>query len=390
MKPLIVTIFVFMPVFALRLAMSQAHFSEGDRVRITTLLAQEPTISGNQQLIRTNQIRIYLPRFPEYHYGDRLEITGTVTASERGLYLKDPEAKLAEKHGFLPEIRRRMVSLFTKALPQPESSLAAGITFGVKEGFTPEFYNSLKNAGVLHVVVASGTNVTLVARVLIATLVLFATRRVAIIAALSGIWLYAFLVGLEAPITRAAIMGSLVFSAQELGRVYFAWWGLLLSGIVMLLANPGWITDIGFLLSFGATAGILAFEAPIKNFLTNTTKKLISYFRPPANSFELKRKSAKLQEDSEIRSNTVKTVINDLSTSFSAGIFVTPILLVAFHQFSPWSPLVNGLLLWTVGPIMGLGFSGALIGLLFEPLGKLIIFLTYPLAFLFVKVVSLF
>ncbi|MBI3290629.1 ComEC/Rec2 family competence protein [Candidatus Microgenomates bacterium] len=379
MKLLIFLILLFIPLFIFRYLQTQTRLVPGDKVKITTRINQEPSIKSDQQIIRVNQnISIYLPRFPEYHYGDRLEIVGTVEKSEKGYYLKNPEAQLIEKHGFLAEIKRKMVSLFAKTLPEPESSLAAGVTFGVKEGFTPEFYNSLKNAGVLHVVVASGTNVTLVARVLIVTFVLFTTRRVAIIGALMGIWLYAFLVGLEAPITRAAIMGSLVFSAQELGKVYFAWWGLVISALVMLLIAPNWITDIGFLLSFGATAGILAFEKPIILRLRSG----LSFFS---------EKKTTTERDSHAPTGPVpKFFVNDLSTSFAAQIVVTPILLFYFGQFAPWSPLVNGALLWTIAPMMALGFIGALLGLIVEPLGQFFIFLTYPLAFLFVKVVELF
>lgn len=311
--------------------------------------------------------------------------------------MQNPAAKILEKPGFLPEIRRKMLLLFSKTLPQPESALVAGVALGSKEGFSSEFYNSLKNAGVLHVVVASGTNVTLVARVLISTLILFATRRAAIIAALIGIWFYAFLVGLEAPITRAAIMGSLVFVAQETGRVYFAWWGLFLSAAVMLLIVPSWITDIGFLLSFAATGGILAFEGPIKNLISNLKMTGDVEQGSPVERAQVPTKhgmstsdGGAKRQDPPFFSEAATLLKNDFSTSLAAQAGVTPILFFAFGQFTPWSPVVNGLLLWTVAPIMALGFVGALLGLLIEPWGQFLILLTYPLDFLFTKVVELF
>ena len=365
MRLFIILILLFIPLFIFRYKNSKPNFNPGDTVRITTRITAEPRINLNQQLVHPFGINVYLPRFPEYHYGDKLEIVGKVDKSEKGFYLKNPEARLLENHGFLPEIKRKMISNFAKTLPQSENALIAGITLGTKEGFTQEFYNSLKNAGVLHVVVASGTNVELVSRVLISTLVLFVTRRLAIIGVLTGIWLYALLVGLEAPIVRAAIMGSLVFTSQELGKVYFAWWGLFISALTMLLVSPVWITDIGFLLSFGATGGILAFEKPIKKIITGITKSMAT-------------------------NGPVKIFINDFSTSLAAQVTAAPILLFSFGQFSPWSPIVNALLLWTIAPIMALGFIGGILGLIIEPLGKILIFLTYPLAWIFVKVVELF
>lgn len=360
MRLIILSSLLFIPLFIFRYSTSQPHFSIGDKVRITARLTQQPLIINNKQLINISKLRVFVPRFPEINYGDKVVIIGIVKQEERGWSLDDPELKMVEKHGLLPEIRTQLINLVHTALPEPESALVSGITLGAKEGLPTEFFNSLKNSGTLHVVVASGMNITLLAGLLMNVLVVFFTRRLAIPLALGGIWAYVFLIGPEAPIIRAAVMGSLAFTGQALGRVYLAWWGLLLSAAVMLLVTPSWITDTGFLLSFAATAGILAFERPIKNWI-------------------------------HLRVKFIPRLINeDFSTSLAAQIGATPILFVAFGQFTPWSPFVNALLLWTIAPMMVLGFWGGLIGLLIEPLGKFLILLAYPLAFFFVKIVSLF
>lgn len=362
MKVIVILIILFIPIFLLRYSSSQPHYSIGDKVRITTRLAQEPYLSNTQQVLNVSRIRVYLPRFPEYHYGDRIQFSGTITKGKHSLYLANASSMLLEKRNFLPELRNRMISIIEKTLPQPESALVSGISLGAKEGITPEFFSSLKNSGVLHVVVASGTNVTLLTRVLIGIFVFFFARRIAIPAALLGIWSYVFLIGLEAPIIRAAIMGSLAFVAQETGRIYFAWWSLFLTAAVMLLFEPLWITDIGFLLSFTATASIIGFYSPIEKFVLEKLRMIL-------------------------RLNFLR---KDFATALSAQIGVTPILLFAFGQFAPWSPIVNGLLLWTVAPIMILGFIGGLMGLLIEPLGQALILLTYPLALYFSAIVGFF
>lgn len=367
MRTLFILTFVFIPIFLLRYYTSQPNFSLGDSVKITTKISQEPYLNNDQQVLNISGIRVYTPRFPEYHYGDRLEVVGTVAAGATNLYLKDPQIKKLAEQGLLAnksffKIKNNIIALFEKTLPLPESALISGITLGTKEGITQEFFSSLKNSGTLHVVVASGMNVTLLSRMILDVFLIFFKRRFGIPMALAGIWLYVLLIGLDAPITRAAIMGSLAFIAQETGRVYLSWWGLFLAALAMLLFSPVWITDVGFLLSFAATASIIGFYSPIEKFI-----------------------SVKVRTNPNL--NFLK---KDFATSFSAQIGVTPILFVAFGQFAPWSPIVNGLVLWTVAPIMILGFLGGLLGLLAEPLGQVLILLAYPLAWFFTAIVSFF
>lgn len=356
---ILLILLIFIPLFWLRFQ-SQPKFSPGDRVRITARLSQEPLINRSKQLFNISGIRVFAPRFPEFHYGDTVVVTGVVQRGKYKLYLADPQIKIIKEKGLLPSLRTRLIEVFKKTLPEPESTLLSGIILGAKETLQESFLSSLRVSGMLHVVVASGMNVTLVARFLIVGLVLFFARRVALIAALFGIWTYVFLIGLDPPIVRAALMGSLAFIAQETGRINFAWWSLFLAVIVMLLFWPAWISDIGFLLSFAATASILAFELPIKG---------------------------KIEEKLAILPQFLK---QDFAISLAAQIGVAPILLFSFGQFTPWSPIVNAILLWTVAPIMILGFLGGLIGLFLEPIGQILLLLTYPLTFIFVRIVEIF
>lgn len=95
-----------------------------------------------------------------------------------------------------------------------------------------------KATGTAHVVVASGTNVTLVASFLLYLFLSFMERKKIVLASIFGIWGYSFISGMDAPIVRVAIMGSLAFGAQGLGRVNVAWRALLTSIVIMLLVKP--------------------------------------------------------------------------------------------------------------------------------------------------------
>ena len=151
-------------------------------------------------------------------------------------------------------------------------------------------------------------------------------------------------------------MGSLVFSAQKLGRMYYAWRALFISAGLMLIINPGWVSDLGFILSFVATASLMLFEAHINRYI----RFVPAIFR------------------------------EGLSTSLSAQIGVAPILYFTFGQFNILSPLINALILWTIAPITMIAMLTGVVGVIVEPLGRIFLYLVYPLTYWFIMIVELF
>jgi len=269
--------------------------------------------------------------------------------------LKETNLVKVEQSGGLRNLRNKIVDIFKKALPEPHASLLAGITLGSKN--MPEgFWNKLTETGTAHVVVASGMNVTMVASFLISTLTLFLKRKFAILGVLIGVFVYSLLSGFDAPIIRAGIMGTVAFIAQETGRLISAWRALVYSAAVMLLVKPDWVGDIGFILSFVATASLLVFQ-----------KRIDRYFRSLPNLLR-----------------------EGFSTSLGAQIGVAPILFVTFGQFNILSPVINALILWTVPLIMVIAGIGGLVGLIIPDLARLILYLAYPLTLWFIWAVEIF
>jgi len=71
-------------VYLLRLDTVKLRFDVDDRVKITGTLKDQPRIfEGKQQLVLSD-VRIYVDRFPEYAYGDKVEVVGTVAKGEFG------------------------------------------------------------------------------------------------------------------------------------------------------------------------------------------------------------------------------------------------------------------------------------------------------------------
>jgi competence protein ComEC len=347
-------IFIFLVLLIIfRYFITCPIYHNGDRVRITSSVLSDPINYSTSQYLRLAGLKVYLPLVPEISYGDKIIVEGTVNNGK----LENPELiKKGEKKTFLSRIRNSIISFYQKVLPEPESGLLAGIVIGARGALSSDFYDLTKSVGVAHVVVASGTNVSFVVSFLMGVLTLILPRRKAILFVVLGIILYLFMSGFEAPLIRATIMASILFLSQETGRLVSAWRVLVLTAALMLIYNPDWLVDIGFILSFISTMSLMLFEKRIRTWLAGVPEVLKE----------------------------------GLSTSLAAQIGVAPILFVTFGQFNILSPVVNALVLLTVPYLMILGVAGGVAGLIWPFLGKIILFLSYPLLWWFVKVVSIF
>lgn len=366
---------VFLLVFGVRVFFyyqNQPDFFEGQDVGLKIKLNSEPKISSNRQVMSANlglkQLLIISSFLPQYHYQDNLKISGRLRTkvlknNKEMFILYYPKIEKTNPNILLQlttKIRQKFIDLFNRTLPNNYSSLLLGITFGIKEKMTDNFLKNLRITGVMHVIAASGMNVTLFGGFIAAVFGFFLKRQLAFLLSIFGILFYVVLAGFEPSIIRAAIMGILVFSSQILGRQRLSLYSLVIAFYFMILATPDTIFDIGFQLSFVATAGLL-------------------YIRP---IFYSSQKTKRILDTS--------LVGEDIATTISAQIATLPILFANFGIYSVWSIMVNTLVLWTVPILMIIGGVGGIFGLVSDFLGKGIIFLSFPLLFYFEKIVNLF
>lgn len=358
---------IFAGVFLIRFYTTRPSFQEGDRVRVTGTIQEEPVVSGTSQKIVVGGLRAYVPRFPEYGYGEKIVAEGVIAKGKGGWFLKKVEK--VEKvdgveKGFLG-LRERILGLFGKFLPEPHAALLKGIVLGTKSSLDFGFFEALRKTSTLHVVVASGGNIAIFAGGFLNMLSTLIGRRRAIWPTLALVWFYVFFVGWQPAIVRAGIMGSIAFLAQAMGKQFDAPRALFASAGFMLLWEPQWLFDLGFQLSFAATAGILAFTSGISRFLLRVIGGMGDM-------------------------GIMRVMRESLATTLAAQIAVSPLLFFAFGQISLIGPLVNVLVLWTVPFIMLGGIIMGDMGVMWEPLGQISAwFVWLPLEY-FVRIIMLF
>lgn len=152
---------------------------------------------------------------------------------------------------------QRFLSSIYGSLPYSEAALLAGILFGDKTGFDRGFYSALKNIGIVHIVVVSGTNVMIIAGFLIEGLAYVLGRRRSILFGLPIIWLYGIMIGLEASVLRAILLITLFYVSQLIGRKFDVWRALVLVFLIIIFSDKEMFRNISFWLSFVAFGAVV-------------------------------------------------------------------------------------------------------------------------------------
>ena len=235
-------------------------------------------------------------------------ISGTLLADKR-----HSERIINNITSILFRLKRGFVNNLEKTLGEPHAALAAGLVVGEKSALGKDLLNDFRIVGLIHVVVLSGFNITIVADAL-RRMLSFLPRVWGIIIGGLGISLFGVLVGGGATVVRSCFMSGVALSADLIRRDYDVVRALIFAGLLMLIQNPSiFLHDPSFQLSFLATLGLILLASPIEKHLTFIPEK-----------FSLR---------------------GTIATTFATQIFVSPFILYMMGQISIIGVVVNILVL---------------------------------------------
>lgn len=217
---------------------------------------------------------------PFLRYGDTLRVSGSVDQPEpigdfdyaawlesQGIagvmWVREVEP-VATGGGSWPtaalhRVRASLASAIQRSIPEPQAGLAQALLLGIRSELPRPVKESFRTAGMSHLLAISGLHVGIVMALTLAAGSALAGRNNpgAILTAGLVVWAYAVLSGLDPPVVRAAIMGSLFLVQGLLGRGMRGLTALLLAATVMLLIDPHLFSSLSFQLSFTAMAGVI-------------------------------------------------------------------------------------------------------------------------------------
>ena len=268
--------------------------------------------------------------------------------------------------------RARGEAFLNRALPEPYAALANGMLLGIEAGIPDELYEQFNLTGTSHVIVISGSNVAVIAGVILALSqrVMGRRNRRVIAPTLAGIAAYALLVGGDAAVLRAAGMGGLYVVATVLGRRSTALVSLAVACWAMTLANPLALWDVGFQLSSAATAGLILFTpsitAAFARVLPGTGGALTQPTEPPLSDLSVSADRggwARPAPTVERAKSFLRGLIEDgLIVTVAANLTTMPLVVFYFGRLSLVS-LLSNLAIAPVQPfIMLWGSASILLG----------------------------
>lgn len=142
-------------------------------------------------------------------------------------------------------------------IPEPQASLGIGFLTGQKSSLPTELSDALKIAGLTHIVVASGYNLTVLVHLARKLLVRVSKFLAAMSSALMVLSFMA-VTGLSPSMSRAGLVSSLSLAAWYYGHTFHPFVLLPLAAAVTVAYQPSYVWgDLGWQLSFAAFAGVM-------------------------------------------------------------------------------------------------------------------------------------
>lgn len=233
------------------------------------------------------QVLVLVAPHPVVQYGDRISVSGVLKKPEAfetdtGRIFNYPAYLSVSGTGYTlnfahldsveigaPSIKRTLFWLkewylgkLQTALSEPQAALAGGITVGDKRALGGELLDIFRDSGIVHIVVLSGYNITVIIAFLL-SLMASLSRPIRLVVGVIIIVLFVLMTGATATGVRAGIMASIGLLALVTYRHYDAGRALMFATFLMVLYNPRVLLfDPGFQLSVVATLGLL-YIAPV-------------------------------------------------------------------------------------------------------------------------------
>lgn len=277
------------------------------------------------------------------------------------IYVSDASAINVIESGkfhFITAIQEHILSVLRQLLPQEQLGILLGMLIGDTSYLSEEVSQAFQKSGITHLLAVSGSNV---AYMILATKWLcekIVGKRISKWMTIGIVILFVFVSGASPSVVRAGLMAILTIVAELLARAPTTYATVATSALLILLYNPFIICDIGFLLSFGGTLGILFFYTKLQKKLTEWGKE---HFPRVASS------------------RAFSYGLDMLSVTLAAQIFLLPIMWFYFNEVSLISLLTNLL----VGPFTGmitiLGLILYAVGMISIPIAKWISYSIYVL-----------
>ncbi len=291
----------------------------------------------------------YLSKGYDYTaYSEDFNLTYTVTKTkDKGI-------------GYIPVfIRDKLTYAVSVLIPGRGGELCNAVALGDKYGMSKDLYKDYRTSGLSYLIVISGLHMSMVA-----AFIMIFTRKLnsykagkwlSLILVLSFVILYIAVTGFSSSAVRSGIMIIVLVT----GKV-FKWNNdssnsLGLAALILTVFNPFSVGDVGMLMSFSSTAGIIFIFPKFRDKFGSKFYTRIKNLRA-LNEMSVDR-TDKLRTEVELAAYRVLRAFYEAVTlSFCAVIAITPLTLMFYGICNPFvifysvlvSPFIGALMLFTI------------------------------------------
>lgn len=248
---------------------------------------------------------------------------------------------IAKSPGFWPlreklyRLKEYIALLLNASYPQKEAAVMRAMLLGEKGVLQADIKSLYQQNGIIHILAISGLHLSILGMGFYNMLKkLGMPTPVNIVLSVGLMCCYGTMTGMGISIVRALVMFSLKLCAGMLGRTYDMLTAMTAAALLLLIQQPLYLTNSGFLFSFGAICGI--------GLLPDISKHLPDR--------------------------------NKLAKAFFTGLWVSlatlPVYLCFYYEFPPYSVLLNLIVIPCMGVVLAGGIVTVIAAALFLPFGK--------------------
>jgi competence protein ComEC len=244
--------------------------------------------------------------------------------------------------------RNKAKSIYSKHFSKKEHvGLISALVLGDDDDIDKNIIRDFRDNGTIHILSVSGMHVGLIyfGIVFLIDKLPFQKshkRRIRWILILAFIWMYAFITGLSAPVTRAALMCSFVEMGNFFQRKNNLYNNISCAAFLQLLFNPFLIFNIGFQLSYSAVFGLIYILPKLNGIIFHSNKY-------------------------------IQWILEMINVTIAAQLATLPFILFYFAQFPLYFIISN----IAIGLLSTLAIYGGIIFLVFNSIPYLNTFLVF-------------
>ena len=243
-----------------------------------------------------------------------------------------------EKHTSLytaaVSVRKMMRNALNDSLDGDAADLARAVLLGEKQALSDDIKDAFNVTGTSYLIVVSGMHLAVVTLLLRRIFEKIGSARI-IPFVLITIFILAYMAitGFAPSVMRAGIMMIVVYLGKLFLRDPDGINSLGIAALILTVPNPYAVGDVGMLLSFAATAGIILWADEISGFCLE--KLSLNNLKP------LSAEKTFTDKLKNLLKRPVRWIINLLAVSLSATIWVIPVTVLLLGKISPLTVIIS-------------------------------------------------